>query len=84
MKKSEPNDPIRDGSGDFDDRCELDPTKICDNCFRCLEMDTRDYVEIPISRILLGEDELEQYGAKNDFRPLRFVTLKNCRARREM
>lgn len=84
MKKSMPSDPVRDNAGDFDDRCDLDPSKTCDNCFRCLEMDTRDYAEIPIGRILLGEIEPEQYGAEGAFRPIRFRTLKNCRARSEI
>ena len=58
--------------------------RLSDNDVRCLELDTRDYAEIPIGRILLGEDELEQYGMDDSFRPVRFVTLKACRARRSL
>ncbi len=36
----------------YDDRCELDPTKLCDNCFKCLEI-TEAYREIPIGRMLM-------------------------------
>lgn len=42
--------------GRCEDRCELDPTKICDNCFRCLELDDRAYVEIPIAGVYTEED----------------------------
>ena len=83
MKKSMPNDPVRNENGNLDDRCDLDPSKTCDNCFRCLELDGRDYAEIPIDRILLGEDDSEQCGGEAAFCSVRFTTLKNCRARRE-
>lgn len=46
--------------GKCDSRCELDPTKECDNCFRCLELDTRAYAEIPIDSILLDDDDAEE------------------------
>ncbi len=26
-----------------DDYCDLDPSKICDNCCKCLELDEREY-----------------------------------------
>ena len=39
-----------------DDRCELDPQKVCDNCFRCLETDTRPYLDIPISGVFFEDD----------------------------
>ena len=34
----------------------LDPTKICDNCFKCLESDTKPYAEIPISGVFLDDE----------------------------
>ena len=40
-----------------DDRCDLDPSKICDNCFKCLEMDQADYGEIIISNVVTDEEE---------------------------
>jgi len=42
--------------GECDDRCELDPQKICDNCFRCLETDSRPFLDIPISGVFLEDD----------------------------
>jgi hypothetical protein len=35
-----------------EDRCDLDPNKLCDNCFKCLEI-TEAYREIPIGRVLM-------------------------------
>ena len=41
----------------YEDRCELDPNKLCDNCFKCLEI-TEAYREIPIGRVLMdGEGD---------------------------
>lgn len=34
-----------------DDTCQLDPNKICDNCFKCLEPD-KDYKIIKITKII--------------------------------
>ena len=36
-----------------EDRCELDPNKLCDNCFKCLEI-TEGYREIAIGRVLIN------------------------------
>lgn len=42
-----------------DDRCELNPDKLCDNCFRCLEPETGlDYARIEIAAVYTGEDYL--------------------------
>lgn len=35
---------------DADNYCDLDPTKICDNCFKCLETDA-DYEIVEIDGI---------------------------------
>ena len=48
------------------DRCDLDPTKICDNCGACIsEFNTNEkgFVEIPIDRIDMtgGEPSLEDF-----------------------
>jgi len=32
-----------------DDRCDLDPGKICDNCCKCLEKDGADYLDVNAS-----------------------------------
>lgn len=45
------------GCGECDDRCELDPSKICDNCFRCLDAGRRPYAEIPIGGVLLDDSD---------------------------
>ena len=42
-----------------DDRCDLDPTKKCDNCFKCLNIDaleSSDYARIPIEAVYLDDD----------------------------
>ena len=44
------SDPIMDETVDDDIYCDLDPTKICDNCFRCLETDA-DYEIVEIDGI---------------------------------
>lgn len=51
--------PVCNGCGECDNRCELDPTKICDNCFKCLEPD-KEYIEIPIDEIYMDEQEAEE------------------------
>lgn len=48
--------------GQCDDRCELNPGKVCDNCFRCLDMETRPYAEIPISGVYLEDEYLPEAG----------------------
>jgi len=45
----------------------LDPNKICDNCFKCLESDTRPYAEIPISGVYMDEEYSPEPG--NPFAP---------------
>lgn len=44
--------------GACDNRCELNPNKICDNCFKCLET-TQDYAEIPIGSVILTEEDYQ-------------------------
>lgn len=39
---------------DEDDSCDLDPTKICDSCGKCIEID-KNYKIIKITKII--EDE---------------------------
>ena len=51
--------------GECDNRCELDPSKICDNCFKCLETD-KDYIDIPIDEIYMDEQEAEADMARED------------------
>ena len=40
-----------------DDTCDLDPTKICDNCCRCIESD-KNYKIIKITKIVESEEEI--------------------------
>ncbi len=37
--------------------CELDPTKICDNCFRCLESEA-DYATVEIDGIYMNGERI--------------------------
>ena len=58
------------------DMCDLDPNKVCDNCGKCLDtLNTNDkgFVEVPIDKIIMGENadqELNQllslYGLDDD------------------
>ena len=58
-----------------EDRCELDPNKICDNCFKCLEI-TEAYREIPIGRILMdGDAEGALYVLDEEMGPEMDITV---------
>lgn len=48
--------------GKCDDRCELDPSKICDNCFRCLDTDSSPYAQIPITGVYTEDDYIPDAG----------------------
>lgn len=37
--------------------CDLDPTKQCDNCCRCIDTPDGDYAEIGIDDILLNDED---------------------------
>lgn len=39
-----------------DDTCDLDPSKKCDNCCKCIEV-TSDYAEIEITEVSLDTGE---------------------------
>ncbi|WP_407308918.1 hypothetical protein [Desulfosporosinus sp. SB140] len=39
------------------ERCDLDPTKQCDNCCRCIDVPDGDYAEIGIDDILLNDED---------------------------
>ncbi|MDR3540603.1 MAG: hypothetical protein P4L69_06475 [Desulfosporosinus sp.] len=39
------------------DRCDLDPTKQCNNCCQCIDTPEGDYVEIGIDDILLNTEK---------------------------
>lgn len=40
-----------------DNFCDLDPTKICDNCFKCLETDS-DYASVEIDGIYMNGERI--------------------------
>ncbi len=40
-----------------DDYCELDPSKICDNCFKCLETDS-DFASVEIDGIYMNGERI--------------------------
>ncbi|MEF9934840.1 MAG: hypothetical protein RSA01_07370 [Clostridium sp.] len=51
------------------DICDLDPSKICDSCEKCLGIDTKDYREIRIDGVV-DEDtaslnEFDEYNIFN-------------------
>ncbi|MBR0081496.1 MAG: hypothetical protein IJP98_02005 [Clostridia bacterium] len=57
--KNKPNDPelLFEESGDEDDTCVLDPNKVCDNCFRCLESEA-DYATVEIDGIYMNGERI--------------------------
>ncbi len=68
-------------------RCDLDPTKICDNCFRCLELDGQDYAEIPIAHVYTEVDETAFEASGEYYVPdlehaLQIATLHGTHGRR--
>lgn len=48
----------KDQTQEDDDTCDLDPTKTCDNCMKCI-MDS-DYSAITISGIMLQDEDEDQ------------------------
>ena len=73
------NDNIKNKYKDFqfddntDDSCDLDPSKICDNCGKCLDTfntDKEGYVQIAIDKIDKGNSSLydlyKMYGLDED------------------
>ena len=56
-----------------DDSCDLDPSKMCDNCGKCLDIYNTDkdgFVQIQIDKIEKGESSLQDlykmYGLDED------------------
>lgn len=48
------------------DMCDLDPSKICDSCEKCLGLDSKDYREIKIDGVVDQEtaslNEFDEYN----------------------
>lgn len=57
---------VCDDCGECDDRCQFDPNKTCDNCFKCLEFN-REYAEIHIDGIFVDEEEAEEDRLQRSF-----------------
>lgn len=54
MCSQQPKTPMTDDE-DSDDHCDLDPSKICDNCMKCVT-DGADYRAIVIDSIQLEHE----------------------------
>lgn len=39
------------------DRCDLDPTKICDNCMKCINGENKAYRSVKIDKIILDKKD---------------------------
>ena len=48
------------------DRCDLDPNKICDNCMKCLKMDSTDYRAVEIDDIIMNKSDADGYDDEFD------------------
>ena len=80
MKKCILEDKICNDCGLCDKLCQLDPNKVCNNCFRCLgleDFEEQSYAEIPISAVYLQDDFMLR-PQKSENR-IHFSTLTDCR-----
>ena len=59
-EKKPPRAEAEQADEELDDRCDLDPDKICDNCMKCITGDA-EYRAIVIDSIQL-EDEYRRTG----------------------
>lgn len=58
------NEFSKDYNEDDDDNCDLDPSKLCDSCGKCLEDQTEDYKVVRIDGIVKDEKvgiDLDEY-----------------------
>lgn len=51
---------------DGDDICDLDPSKMCDSCEKCLGLDISDYREIRLDGLINELSEVEEYILQDD------------------
>lgn len=56
-KKDDPREKRTIPDENADNFCDLDPTKICDNCFKCLETDS-DYATVEIDGIYMDGERI--------------------------
>lgn len=69
MKKCVLEDKICIDCGRCEDRCQLDPQKVCNNCFRCLgidEIEGNAYANIPISGVYLEDEYTEETSIQSE------------------
>ena len=59
-------------------RCDLDPNKICDNCFKCLETTEDDYIKIPLRGVYQDEQDVPDED-ELDHRPMTIAGFKGRR-----
>jgi hypothetical protein len=45
--------------GECDNLCQLDPSKECTNCFKCIDGAMGEYASVRIDDILLSEAEID-------------------------
>ena len=70
--------------GNCDDRCELNPMKVCDNCFRCLEGKGAEYLKIPITAVYTSEDYLTEEPTRHENSRVHVHTLSGLYAERRL
>lgn len=51
---------------DGDDICDLDPSKICDSCEKCLGLDVSDYRQVRLDGLIDELSEVEEYLLQDD------------------
>lgn len=67
--------------GECDDRCQLDPAKICDNCFKCLDLPDQEYASIPVSGVYLDGEFFDDAAGEKRAAGIHLRTLYGCRGR---
>ena len=55
---------------ELDDRCDLDPNKICDNCCKCLEEEGGSKAFRTVMASFLTEDTIIEYAPDSAYIPV--------------
>jgi hypothetical protein len=53
-------------NADNDDMCDLDSTKICDDCMECLGLNDSDYKVVQIDGLIDDLSDVEDYNMQNE------------------
>lgn len=80
MKKCILEDKNCTDCGLCDKLCQLDPRKVCNNCFKCLgleDFEEQSYAQIPISAVYL-QDEVMIRPSRSE-NTVHYSTLTGCR-----